>query len=189
MARGHSEQLVELSPHRAYRTVGHNGEARVHVHAGEVGRLGAAFLVHALVEEAHATHRPALDEGLGHRGPGPDLDRAGGHDLASHPLHELAYGEDEAVLLVEEGRGEGQLDGVVLHLQQRAEGAQGPVGGPQRAGATAGADGIEQVEDFSSFTGVAIGICVGSRSGKAALMARPRVTTPETPNPTSSARS
>ena len=39
------------------------------------------------------------------------------------------------------------------------------------------------------FTGAAIGIAAGSSCGKLARSARPRVTTPETPNPSPSARS
>jgi hypothetical protein len=42
---------------------------------------------------------------------------------------------------------------------------------------------------FSVPTLAAIGICERSRSGKLSRMERPRVTTPETPNPGSSARS
>ncbi len=49
--------------------------------------------------------------------------------------------------------------------------------------------GSRRYSTFSSRTGVAIGICEGSRSGKAPRMPRARVTTPDTPKPRSSARS
>ena len=154
---------------------------------GRKAGLGIAFLIDALIGQAHAVHQAAFDERFRHRHAGPDLHRAGGHQLAADVLHELAEREDQAAFLVEERRNVGQLDGVSLWPCRTSESAPSPK--LQGGGAAAGADRVEQVDHLLLLHGAAMGIWLGSRSGKLARMPRARVTTPETPKPMSSARS
>ena len=68
--------------------------------------------------------------------------------MFTNPLIELAERHDEAIVLGEKARDVRQLDGLIAKGQEFAEGADELVGGAQRERAPAGADGIEQVNQF-----------------------------------------
>jgi hypothetical protein len=120
-ALGKAEALVELSCHGPHGAIAHHGEGSPDVHAGHVARLGHPALVRPLVHQADADNPAVLDEGRGHGGARPDLDHTGAHDLRADPLGELADGEDQAAVLLQEGRNVGEGEGVLLDGEDGAE--------------------------------------------------------------------
>ncbi len=58
-----------------------------------------------------------LESAVADWGAGPDLHQAGGHQLRADPLVELADGEDQAAVFVEEGWGPGEFEGVVSYAR------------------------------------------------------------------------
>ena len=98
-----------------------DGELGADIHAGHEAVGGRAGLVDALIGEAKAGDGVALEERSGDGRAGPDLDQAGGHELRGDPLVELADGEDEAAVLVEEGGCPGEGEGVVFDEEVAAE--------------------------------------------------------------------
>ena len=171
MPGGQTEVFVELTAHRAHRTIAHHRQRRTNIHIGEM----------------HARHARALDERRHHRRSRPDLHRAGVHELAAHPLIELADGEEQSAILAQERGRVGQF--------HRADGApsagRGSPGRPYAASRERrlAPMGSSRYSTFSSATCAAMGISAGFRSGKLARMPRARVTAPETPKAISSARS
>ncbi len=149
VAAGQAEEGVELAAHSAHGSIAHYGERGVQVHAGHVARIWVAFAIGALIEQPHAYHAPVFHQRFGDGHAGPDLDCAGVHGLRAGPLHELADGEEQSAIFVQEGRGPGQLES--LHegfAARQVEQAQQLVGRAQGVGAAAGPDGIEQVGDL-----------------------------------------
>lgn len=93
VAFGHANHFVEPAADRADGAIADNG------------KFGADLS--AIGGEDHAGHFTVFDERFGDWCGGPDLSEASHHHLLADPLVELAEGEDEAVLLVEEVRQKG----------------------------------------------------------------------------------
>ena len=89
-----------------------------------------------------------IQQRLGDRCARPDLHGAGALDLGAHPLHELPHREHQPVLLVQERRRPGQLQGLVPIREQPAEGTDARIGRAQGPGPAAGANGVQQIHDF-----------------------------------------
>ena len=91
--------------------------------------------------------RSSSMSGLRNRRAGPDLHHAGGHELRADPLVELADGEHEAVVLVQERRERRAVRARGARTAAaKLERADSRVGRAQGERAAAGAEGIEQVE-------------------------------------------
>ena len=140
--------LVDLAADGPIPAVADHGERGTDVHARRESRIGIAVLVHALVDQAHSGDPMVLDQSFRHGRAGPDLHRAGGHQLLADPLIELPDGKHQPVLLVQEIGRVGQLDRIVLEVKKRLEGADETIGRAQCQRAAAGADRVEQVKDF-----------------------------------------
>ena len=80
--------------------------------------LRLARFVHALVHQPDADDLVFLDQRLRHGRAGPDLHHPRAHDLLPYPLDELADGENQPALLVQEVRGVGKLQREVLKTQE-----------------------------------------------------------------------
>ena len=132
VALGQAELFVQSLADCADRAVAYDGELGADIHAGHEAFGRMAGLVHALIGEAQAFDFFAGEERCGDRSAGPDLDQASGHQLRADPLVELADGEHEAGVLVEEGRSPGQREGVVFDADEPSECAEKRVG--RRAG-------------------------------------------------------
>ena len=190
VAVGQAELLVDGLADCADRAVADDSELRAHIHSGHEAVGGRAGFVHALIGEAQAFDLLALEKRRADRRAGPDLDQAGGHQLRADPLVELADGEHQAAVLVEEGRGPGQREGMVLDAEQRSGRAQGSIGDAQSERSAGWRRwGPADTSPARWLTSTAMGISAGLRSGKLARMAWARVTTPLTPAAMSSARS
>ena len=147
MAFGRAENLVDGLADGADCAVANDGEARLHVHAGQVALGGRALFVYALVGQAESCNRAIGKERLGDRRAGPDLHEAAGEKLRCDPLVELPERKQQASALVEEGGNPGQGEGVVADAGCAAQGVEQGVGDAQTKGAAAGADGIEEVKN------------------------------------------
>ena len=148
VAFGQAELRVELLADGADRAVADDGERGVDVHARHEAVARLALLIHALVEQADADDFVVLDQRLGHRRAGPDLDRAGALDLGANPLHELAHREHQPAGLVQERRRPRQFDRLMLERQQSLKRPDAGIRRAQGPGAPARADRVEQIDDF-----------------------------------------
>ena len=90
MAFGRTENFVDGLADGADCAVADDGEARLHVHAGQVALGGRALLAYALIRQAEAGDGAIGEERLGDRRAGPDLHEAVGKNLGCDPLIELA---------------------------------------------------------------------------------------------------
>ena len=151
----HAQLAVQLLAHGTHRAVGHHGQGGLHVHARHVARPRRAVLVHALVGHAHAPDRTTVHERFGHRAGGPDLGHARAHQIAAHPLVELADGKNHARMLFQERRDVRQGKGVILHEPGESS-LSASLNAPGRRDAPTGS---LRYRTFSSTTSWAMGIC------------------------------
>ncbi len=121
VAFGQAELRIELPPHRAHRPIAHHRQRGAYVHAGQEAGLGIAVLIHALIDEADSQHPLVFDQRFLYRHSGPDLHRAGGHQLPADMLQELSQRHHQAALLVQEWRNVGQLHGMLAEPPRARE--------------------------------------------------------------------
>src|SRR5215469_5557460 len=84
---------------------------------------------------------------MGYRAPRPDLHQSSGHHLGSHPLVELSDRKNEPTAFVQKCRRPRKCKCLILYERRPAE-AKTKICGSQRARASCGTNGIEQVKDF-----------------------------------------
>ena len=196
VSRRHSDSPVERLAHRAHRPVAHHGQRRVDIHPGHESIRRRARAIDPLIGQPNPFDgvsllaRVAREDRRAHRRSRPYLHQAGGHQLRSDPLVELAHGEHQPAVLVQKSRRPGQLERRILHAQQPAQPAQQNASPARSANDRRLAPmGSSRYSTRSSLTGVAMGISAGSSSGKLARMPLALVTMPLTPAAISSARS
>ena len=124
MTLGRTQNLIDGLANGADGAVADDGEARLHVHAGQVAFSGRALLVDALVSQAQAGDGAIGEERLGDRRAGPDLHKAAREKLRCDPLVELAERKQQASALVQEAGNPGQGEGVVADAGCAAQGAE-----------------------------------------------------------------
>ena len=145
MALGDAEVLVQLLPD------GSNGPSPTTVRAAWISipgmkpSAGPALFVHALIQQTNPDDLVLVDKRAGHGRARPDLDGARALDLRAHPLHELAHGKHQSVVLVEERWRPRQFDGFVCQRSEALEGANAGIRRAQGPGSAAGPDRVQEV--------------------------------------------
>ncbi len=145
MAVRHAEMGVELPADRAGRAVPHDGQSRADVHAGCETLVGPPFPVHALIEQTDAKNLVLLDQRLGYRRAGPELNGSRALNLGADPLHKLAQRKHQAAAFVQEAGRPRKFQRVILEWEQSFERANARIRDAQRCRTPACADGIEQI--------------------------------------------
>jgi len=145
MARGKSKPGVELQPDRADGAIANHRQRGVNVHSRHETIAGPALLVHALIQQPDPLNLLAGNKRLGHRGAGPDLDRAGALHLRPNPLQELAHRKHQSAGLMQKSGRPRQLERLMPNRQQPAKSPETGVRRAQRPGSAADAEGIQQI--------------------------------------------
>ena len=148
---GQAEFIVECLADSTDRAVANDGERRADIHSGHEGIGRRSGFFHPLIGEAKAPNFIASEERSARWASGPDLHEASGHQLRADPLVELAYGEYQAAVLVEKRRRPGEGKGIISDADELSAKTQEKIAEPQKSGAAAGPDGVEQVHHPLAF--------------------------------------
>ena len=136
VAGGQAEFIVESLADGADRAIAYDGQRRAHIHAGHEGVGSDTAFVHALIGEAEPFDLFARSgcffrkDRLAHRRSRPDLHEAGSHQLRADPLVELADGEHQATVLVEERRRPGEGKGMISYADELSSKTQEKIAKP-----------------------------------------------------------